>query len=63
VAGGNFMLRSFFWNRKRITERLLAKREQAGDCPDKNRRYHILVTRYQKIILRKYISQNRRSKN
>jgi hypothetical protein len=57
------MLRAFFWNRKRITERLLAKREQIGDNPEKNRRYHIMVTRYQKLILRNYISRSRHSKN
>jgi len=62
-SGGASMLRSFLWNRKRITERLLAKREQIGDNPEGNRRYHKLVTRYQKIILRNYISRHHRSKN
>jgi hypothetical protein len=51
------MLRSFFWNRKRITERLLAKREQAGDNEEKHRRYHQLVSRYQKIVLRHYLAR------
>ncbi len=57
------MLRAFFWNRKRITERLLAKREAAGDDLEKNRRFHKLVTRYQKLILKNYIARNRRSNN
>jgi hypothetical protein len=57
------MLRAYFWKRKRITERLLAKREQIGDNPEKNRRYHELVTRYQKIILRNYIARNHRHRS
>lgn len=57
------MLRAFNWNRKRITDRLLAKREEIGDNPEKNLRYHQMVTRYQKLLLRHYISRTHHSKN
>lgn len=43
--------------KKTATERLLAKREAAGACHAKNLRYHLLVTRYQKWVLRRYVER------
>lgn len=42
--------------KKAVADRLLALREKAGDDIEKNRRYHILVTRYQKFLLRRYLT-------
>lgn len=56
------MLHAFFEDRKKITDRLLAKREKAGDCLEKNKQFHRLVTRYQRFILRQYIFKNKNKK-
>ena len=41
--------------KKSVAERLLARREAAGDNRQKHVRYHMLVTRYQKFLLRRYL--------
>ncbi len=38
-----------------VAERLLARREAAGGSLSKHARYHVLVTRYQKLVLRRYM--------
>jgi hypothetical protein len=44
-----------FIKRKPVpTERLLSLREEAGENPEKHKRYHKTVNRYQKIILKAY---------
>jgi hypothetical protein len=40
-----------------VTDRLLAVREQAGEDPAKHARYHRLVTRYQKWLLREHVAR------
>lgn len=42
--------------KKTIADKLLALRAEAGDDEEKNRRYHALVTRYQKFLLRRYLA-------
>jgi hypothetical protein len=44
-------------HRPSVTDRLLATRERAGGDPEKHARYHRLVTRYQKWVLRDHIAR------
>jgi hypothetical protein len=45
--------------KKAPAERLLSRRESAGDCSQKHARYHDLVSRYQKLLLRRYLRHRR----
>ncbi len=42
-------------NKPSVTERLLAKREQAGESFAKHTAYHALVSRYQRWVLKIYL--------
>jgi len=57
------MIELLFKPKKPAAERLLVMREQAGGNSEKHLRYHVLVSRYQKLLLRRYIYRRLREFN
>lgn len=48
--------------RPNVTERLLAMRQGAGEDQDEHARYHRLVTRYQKWVLKAHLARGRETR-